>query len=525
MPANRTSVLVGVILAVIAPWTSPTAAAQSGFAESAVVFTDFGGTADGADALALQRDGKIVLAGSSNQNQLVFALARYLDDGTLDRSFGNGGKVLTPLGSTNPIRHAVSHAVAVQRDGKIVAAGEISDQGYYDFALVRYNSDGSLDPTFDLDGVETLDFGGASDVAFSIVIQPDDKILVSGLSFPNPEVGTPSRFALVRYNPDGMLDYTFGGNGIVTTDIGPGNDFGGDVALQEDGNILVAGISFNGHDDDIALARYLPSGLLDPSFGTNGVVTTDFDGQENRGGHMTLQADGKIVVTATTNQSANNLLLLRYRSDGTLDASFGDDGRVVADLSGGTAAVQPDGKIVVAGQRSWFGVPQVAAARFNADGTIDSSFGVDGVSVINIGTTFAHGRAVLVQKDGSILVAGSANRGQDADFALFRFGSDGTVVSVAAPSSELPKTTVLGQNYPNPFNPTTTIPFELPAAGEVRLVVYDVLGRTMATLASGVWPAGRHTVTFDAGELPSGVYVYTLQTRDLSATRTLVVQQ
>ncbi|RNL73939.1 hypothetical protein EBF04_29975 [Streptomyces sp. I6] len=199
----------------------------------------------------LQADGKIVAAGFSTAGGTSdFALARYDTNGTLDAAFGTGGLVTTDFG---PGSFDQASGVAVQADGKIVAAGLSDTGGLGDFALARYNTNGTLDAAFGTGGLVTTDFGGSTDQAFGVVLQADGKIVAAGSS----TTGGTDDFALARYDTNGTLDATFGTGGLVTTDFGPGSfDQAFGVAVQADGKIVAAGLSDTGGTDDFALARY-----------------------------------------------------------------------------------------------------------------------------------------------------------------------------------------------------------------------------------------------------------------------------
>jgi uncharacterized delta-60 repeat protein len=322
------------------------------FGIDGLVTTDFGSTSDGAGSVAIQADGKILVTGTTVPPGAGadFALARYNSDGSLDTTFGTDGKVTTDFGSQDS-----AGSVAIQADGKIVVTGVSIQPGTgYDFALARYNTDGSLDTTFDGDGKVTTDFGFSYDYGMDLAIQADGKIVVTGWSI---QPGTGYDFALTRYNSDGSLDTTFDGDGKVTTDFGFSEDLGPDVAIQADGRIVVAGHSIQpGTGYDFALARYNSDGSLDTTFDGDGKVTTDFGFSFDAGLGLAIQADGKIVVSGFSIQPGTgyDFALTRYNSDGSLDTTFGADGKVTTDLGsssdiGMSVAIQADGRIVVAG--------------------------------------------------------------------------------------------------------------------------------------------------------------------------------
>src|SRR6266545_1086163 len=282
-----------------------------------------------------------------------------LSAGDLDPTFGGDGKVTTNFGSGEEVR-----AVAIQADGKIVAAGCIPTA----FALARYMPDGTLDSSFGGDGRVTTDLtrrGG--DCALGVAIQADGKIVAAGHSgFGGPN----GKFAVVRYEPGGTLDTTFGGDGRVTTDFTPDADVASRVILRADGKIVAAGQSgVLGTNTMFAVVRYQPDGTLDATFGGDGRVTTDFTRGEDGANAVAIQADGKIVAAGCIPTA---FALARYTPDGTLDSSFGEDGRVTTDLTrsrGDCAlgvAIQTDGKIVAAGHSGFLGPNgKVAVVRYN----------------------------------------------------------------------------------------------------------------------------------------------------------------
>ncbi len=291
------------------------------------VTTDFGGLNDGARALVQQPDGKLVAAGQAEAGDFDFALARYLPDGSLDPTFGTGGMVTTDFG-TFPF----AAALVQQADGKLVAGGPTDAGGCCDFALVRYLSDGSLDPTFGVGGKVTTDFGGF-EAAAALVQQPDGKLVAAGLSTAGSAPATD--FALARYLPDGSLDPTFGVGGKVTTDFEGGGASA--LVLQPDGKLVAAGNSrLTGLVSDFALARYLSDGSLDPTFGVGGKVTTDFGGFD-RIAALILQSDGKLVAGGNSGSGSGlpSFALVRYLPDGSLDPTFGVGGKVTTDFEGG----------------------------------------------------------------------------------------------------------------------------------------------------------------------------------------------
>jgi len=374
------------------------------FGDAGKVTTDFGDI-DFGFAVALQKDGKIVVAGTADAGVTTgdFAVLRYNRDGSLDSTFGTGGKVTTNFGGSD-----AGLGVILQKDGKIVVAGGADAGVTSDFAVARYNRDGSLDVSFGTGGLVTTDFGG-TDLGNAVALQKDGKIVVAGQ--------TSGDFAVARYNTDGSLDTTFGVGGLVITDFA-GVDQGRSVAIQKDGKIVVAGHTDDG-DLDFAVARYNRDGSLDTSFGTGGTVITTFGGTDDQGFAVVLQKDGKIVVAGRSNAEGFDFAVARYNTDGSLDVSFGTGGLVITDIGGGFAggravALQKDGKIVVAGIG---GDEDFVVARYNTDGSLDTTFGTGGLVTTDFGGIDT-GFALALQKDGKIVVTGTSN---NEDFAVARY--------------------------------------------------------------------------------------------------------
>ncbi|HEY2934301.1 MAG TPA: delta-60 repeat domain-containing protein [Acidobacteriota bacterium] len=371
---------------------------------------------DHAFALAIQPDGKIVAAGYSDSAQHL-ALVRYNSNGDLDSTFGNAGKVIG-----DPMLAA---AVAIQTNGKIVLGGTISvlngtpgSGSSSDFALIRYNIDGTIDPSFGSSGKVTTGFGGdgSTDVLAAMVIQSDGRIVVAGTARQD--------FGLARYESDGTLDFTFGSAGKVTTDFFGLTDEAYALAIQSDGRIVVSGIAYrnNSGSTNFGLARYNSDGTLDSSFGSGGKVTTELTPYANFARAVTIQADGKIVAAGSAlivpgHTNDFDFALVRYNSDGTLDPGYGIGGKVITNW--GTmdiayaSALDAQGRILLAGSANG----DFAIARYNTDGSLDFTFGNNG----KVTTDFAGGTddlsAMVLQADRKIVLAGTDQN----DFALARY--------------------------------------------------------------------------------------------------------
>jgi uncharacterized delta-60 repeat protein len=397
------------------------------FDEDGIVVTDIGGN-DWIKAMAIQADGRIVVAGATDVwGENDYVLARYNSNGSLDTSFDGDGIVVTDIMDDD-----YGYAIAIQADGKIVVAGYSVTGGAYDFSLARYNSDGSLDPTFDGDGIVVTDIGG-NDWIRAMAIQADGRIVVAGAT----DVWGENDYALARYNSNGSLDTSFDGDGIVVTDILV-HDRGFAIAIQMDGKIVAAGGSKTGSFYDFSLARYNSNGSLDPTFDGDGIVVTDIGGDDVIY-TMAIQADGRIVVAgSSTVWGENDYALARYNSNGSLDPSFDGDGIVVTDIMdddyGYAIAIQANGKIVVAGLSYTGSNWDFSLVRYNSNGSLDAGFDGDGIVVTDIwGDDF--GNAIAIQADGKIVVAGYSITGGAYDFSLARYLANNAPTDIALSNS------------------------------------------------------------------------------------------
>ena len=398
------------------------------FSTDGKVLTTIGPSNDFGRAVAIDGNGKIVVAGhryGTGVNKHDFALVRYNADGSLDTGFSADGKQITVMSSGNN----QAHAVAVQSDNKIVAAGYARNAIEVGAALARYNTNGNLDTGFDGDGKATS-FDSREDEARAVALQPDGKIVMAGSS----NNGSNDDFAVVRYNADGGLDTDFGEDGRATTEIGSAGDFGRAVGVQADGKIVVAGNSYNGSNHDFALVSYNADGTLDTGFGTGGKVTTGVGSGDDYGRAVAVQSDGKIVVAGESHNGSDwDFAVVRYNADGTLDTGFGTGGKVTTGVGsagdfGQALALQADGKIVVAGY-SYNGSDQdFAVARYNTDGSLDTGFDSDGLAITTVGTADDFGRAVAIAADGKIVVVGESDSGSSNwDVAVARYSADGSL--------------------------------------------------------------------------------------------------
>lgn len=385
-----------------------------------IVGTPIGGLYETAEGIALQTDGKIVVVGpTDNSANRDFAIIRYNPDGSLDETFGPGGFVTTTFGpgEDNPA------GVAIQTDGKIVVGGRSFNGTNLDIVVTRYAPDGSLDTTFGTNGLFRLDVHGEDDEFRALALQSDGKIVGAGTI----NDGASDLFAVVRLDENGNLDPTFGIGGIVTTDLGNTAGAGGDIAnsmaIRPDGRIILGGFSFNGVGPDFydyALAQFLPNGFLDPSFHGDGILIEKTIGPEHPVS-LAVQNDGKIIGCGQVNQGAHVFSWTRYHPDGTLDCE------VRTDLGPGLHVcyeirVAPDGKIVAVGESSNGTDADFGIVRYNADCTPDTTFGRgDGIVKTSIGPGIDIARTLAFYPDGRIQVGGRSRTDDILEIAMARY--------------------------------------------------------------------------------------------------------
>src|SRR5213593_408962 len=355
---------------------------------------------------------------------LIAAAAASAAPGSLDSTFGAGGKTTTSFGTGS----ADVYALVLQPDGKLVAAG--SDVSQSAFALVRYNANGSLDPTFGMSGTASTPIGIDTSGASALVLQSDGKLVAAGNAWKD---SVDADFAVVRYNTNGSLDATFGAGGKVTTSIGSDEDDAYALALQPDGKLVAAGVTLNGFRWDFALVRYNANGSLDTTFGTGGTVITSMGTDGTGASALVLQPDGKLVAAGTTTNdgSAYDFTLVRYNANGSLDATFGTGGKVTTPIGTGDNSVsalvlQSDGKLVAAGYASVSGTYDLALVRYNTNGSLDSTFGTGGKVTTPVGSAGDYVNALVFQSDGKLVAAGNTEA-STRDFVVVRYNATGTL--------------------------------------------------------------------------------------------------
>ncbi len=505
-----------------------------------------GATAHGGDWVLESSTGTIDVIGFQSSNYLdLLALSSAA-------TFSAGaGKVTTDFGRLDD----TGYSVTLQADGKIIVAGASYAGSNRDFAVARYNKDGSLDASFSGDGKVTTDIGGGNDSGSDVKVQADGKIVVAGYT----TIGRKDFFAVVRYNADGSLDTSFDEDGKLVTEIGyiAGSSFYTEGAfgidLQVDGKILVAGFSgfASTTGSGFALVRYNTNGSLDKNFDQDGrVITYNLgSGGDDVGYSVTLQADGKILVAGSSWSGFSmgairdlNFALARYNIDGSLDSTFSGDGKLttsfqtmpysLGDLDvANSVIVQPDGKILLAGYANWTYHADFALSRYNADGSLDITFSGDGVLTTDVGGFDGGdgGRDVVMQADGKILVVGWSVGKISGDIAIVRYNSDGSLDTSFSGDGKV--TTDISGNYDDGLSVTVQDDGKILVAGQSRingfydfaLVRYNTDGSLDVSFSSNHLPTGTVEISGTATEGQTLVVTNTLA--DADGLGTIIVYQ
>jgi uncharacterized delta-60 repeat protein len=476
---------------------------DSSFSNDGLVLFPLGTFDDESRAIALQADGKIVVAGHSyQQDNYDMAVVRFLEDGSIDSTFNSVGFSLIGIG-TNQDR---ARTIAIQNDGKIVIAGFSTDLNGDQMVVARLLSNGALDTSFDGDGLVVIP-GGYNEYVQSIAIQTDGKIVVAGASSAS---GT-NDVKMARLNENGSLDASFDTDGMLVTSVSPNyDDYAYSVKLQADGKIVVGGFSVEVNNSNIMLLRYNTNGSLDASFDGDGIVTAGVFGTfDEYGTSLAIQSDGKIILTGNVENSFYDFLTLRVNPDGNLDLSFGSSGIVYTDWGTGTdygtpvdVAIQADGKVLVGGYHSVGSSIYFALVRYDSEGAIDSTFDGDGMVSTSFGVTGdAVGYALAIQPDGKILLAGGAYTSQN-NIAIARYNNTiGSAVGTAALSAI--STLTVG---PNPWS--ESIQFEFgQKLKEASLVVYNSQGQVVRKIEV----LNQDRLTLYRQGLSNGIYHFQLQ--------------
>ena len=408
------------------------------FGTDGSTITSFGNGYSSTNCTALQPDGKIIVVGgfTTTNGILKIAIARYSPSGVLDTSFDTDGKVLTSLEAGT---QSVAYHVSVQTDGKILVAGNTYTTAIESTSLfiAKYNSNGSLDTSFDADGFATNNYSASYlEQIRSILEQPDGKIVTTYFINYDDNVNF-TDYVTRRFNSDATNDASFGTNGKVTTAVANGYNLANAVTLQPDGKIVVAGYSYEipNVKTELSMVRYTSNGSLDPSFSNDGMLTSGVESSNDDLSILLVQPDDKLIAVGTKKNYATNgtgyvdIILSKYNADGSLDAAFGSEGKVTSTFGENLnrilgAIVQPDGKIVVANMYTTFidNTQHLELIRYNYNGAIDINFGINGKLSIN---SFA---GLISQPDGKIITLEAFTDNQNNTiFTVKRLNNNGTI--------------------------------------------------------------------------------------------------
>lgn len=493
------------------------------------VMVDFQFEDDKARAIAMQPDGNFVVAGigySLTETTFGFALARFKTDGSLDTSFNHSGKLI------HVMDHDMSEANAliIQPDGKMIAAGLCYGGPNLDMGLVRFNTSGGIDSTFGVNGQVYTNMSNSEERITALALQPDGKIVAVG----EAKVSGYNEFAVVRYNTDGSLDQSFSGDGKLLVDFGPGHSSAQAVAIQSDGKIVVGGNSAYWIGTIFTSIRCNPDGSLDNSFGSSGKLLTQWTQSVDGIQAIAIQPDGKIVAAGYIQSEGTSTSwagVIRYNSDGSMDNTFGEDhdGKAYFFTFEGSransVALTPDGKIVLAGTQyapSFGDNTDFFVARLTHDGLHDNTFGYGGTysSEISIGDD-DDGKAMILQPDGKIIVAGSGRKEGLYDFAIARFLSSfdmGLISFEDEPS--------LVSVYPNPLQQDAVLKYTLKENENISIFLFNTEGKMIQTLISNQFQAkGEHQqeITFP-DNIAAGIYIIKFSSEDGSRSLRIIKQ-
>lgn len=419
------------------------------FGTDGLVSTDFGagGMGDYVKSITIDSQDRLVAAGYCwNGSDMDFALARYKSDGTLDADFGINGLVSTDFRSSSDY----GYAVEIDNQGRILVAGYCWTGSDYDSALARYKSDGTLDGTFGSDGLVITDFGSTNNRGYALAIDNQDRPVVAGQCYDG------EAFGLARYKPDGTLDGAFGNSGLVSTDFGPGDDYVNSITIDSQDRLVVTGSCNDG--EAFALARYKSDGILDGTFGSDGLVSTNLGSGKDVGYSIAIDGSGRLVVAGYCDNGEDlDFALARYTESGEFDPTFGTGGLVSTDFGlggeiGHSIAIDSSGRHLVAGRCVNGNNQDFALARYMGSGDLDMSFGSGGLIRTDFWSGQNVGFSIAIDSSGRLVVAGFCESDTDRDFALARYGESFTIIPYWTSGGTItPGSTVVFQGYSQDF--------------------------------------------------------------------------
>jgi uncharacterized delta-60 repeat protein len=481
---------------------------------------DMGTNYDYSYSIALQNDRKVIIAGGDGSS--VF-LIRIDTTRELDNSFGNGGKVYCSFCNMYTFKKV---DFKIQTDNKIVLGSSYFDDStsLASLLVARFNSNGSLDSSFGTFGKVISPIGNYYSYCNGIAILPDGKILASGSANDSIFNNNGFDFALRKFNNDGTIDTAFGQQGAATTHIGATNNEAKAVAIQTDGKIIQVGVTRDDiyGFDDCVIVRYNQDGSLDSSFNQTGIIRISLSESYDFATSVIIQEDNKILIAGSAQNTLYNynLALIRFNIDGTLDSTFGTNGIVLTDLSGGdfgnSVALQPNGKIILAGSTRIEDNSSFVTVCYNTDGTLDDTFGLDGIISTSFGNGDSEGMAVTVLDFDEIIIAGWCNNGTpgnfNSDVALARLYF---IFSVGLTNyKENPLGIIV---YPNPIYHDFYINYILELPQNITIKLIDIQGKTLQVLLENSFKQpGKYSDHFIIDRnISPGTYFIEISTQEL----------
>jgi len=427
----------------------------------------------------------------------AITLARYMANGLTDSTFGNNGQVITQTGQASCVTSLV-----LQSDHKIVAAGyTFLNDSIYNFTALRYNTDGSPDGTFGNGGIALVDVEN-SPYAYNVAINGSGKIIMSGYSKKNSNIG----ISLVQLNSDGTPDTSFGTGGIALHHFGESPDVEAwAMALQADGKIVTAGLIYDVLLDynKIAVIRFDVNGSLDTTFGAGGIskisVSSGSANHDDFANAIAIQPDGRIVIAGDAYiWPITHFALLRLTDTGALDTTFGSGGIVITDIGNSENSaygvnIQADGKIIAVGEcrdTTVSGGGNFALARYNYDGSPDMTFGNSGKVYTDIGGHDDYAYCVKEQADGKLIVSGISKGSIYYNFAIARYNG----VSTSLPEYKREENFKI---FPNP----AVNKIAVTGLNNGIIDIYNIQGQCIKTC----YISNTYTI-IDVSELSTGVY-------------------
>lgn len=456
-------------------------------------------------AIVVQPDGKILVAGiASNGLDNDFAVLRFNTNGSLDTSFGEQGKVFTDFLVTTDI----TESMQLDSFNRILVAGSVDTGDGFAFGIARYTSEGTLDTSFGIGGMAFHKIG-VTGFCKALVVQADHKPVLGGYAL-NPVTGT-NEFALIRYTDEGDLDPLFGQGGIVFTSAIIGAGVANAMTLQGDGKIVLAGQALNDATFhwEIAIARYHPDGSLDMTWGDEGMLLSGFPQKSFTINTVTLDRDKNVLVAGYLGTAPSNNLyaLARFDHNGFPDASFGDQGLVMdtygaQDNEINSLVLQPNGYILISGTSLSGNADRFAIARLDPTGQKDPFFGTNGVVIESIGQNDGI-EAMVLQSDGKLLVTGETFTGTRFDLVVARYE---TGITTGTHDGPLQEATIYV--YPSPASDYFNISLKSIEQSPLQIQLFDMSGQLVHLyIPNQEIVLGQYHETFQIPHgLPAGIY-------------------